>query len=101
MSNIENDDPAEIVHRIRGANGQTANLFVVETYAGTDKFVVDSDGDVTVTGNFTLTGSRIYWRDGDYGDSGHEYAQGNGGQSALWSRIRGRTTSRSGRDVRN
>ena len=46
--------------RIRGANGQTANLFVVETYAGTDKFVVDSDGDVTVTGNFTLTGSLAY-----------------------------------------
>ena len=60
MSSNENDDPAEIGMRIRGANGQTANLFVVETYAGTDKFVVDSDGDVTVTGNFTLTGSLAY-----------------------------------------
>lgn len=60
MSSNENSDPAQIGMRIRGANGQTANLFVVEVYGGTDKFVIDSDGDVTVSGNFTLTGSLAY-----------------------------------------
>jgi len=50
----------EITQKITGASGQTANLFVVEVYGGTDKFVIDSDGDVTVTGNFTLTGSLAY-----------------------------------------
>lgn len=60
MSSNENADPAQIGMRIRGANGQTANLFVVEVYGGTDKFVIDSDGDVTVSGNFTLTGSLAY-----------------------------------------
>ncbi len=60
MSSNENADPAEIGMRIRGANGQTANLFVVEVYGGTDKFVIDSDGDVTITGALTLTGTMAF-----------------------------------------
>ncbi len=36
------------------ANGQTANAFVVESYDGTDKFVIDANGDIT-TANWNVT----------------------------------------------
>ena len=57
---IDSVQPTVITQKITGASGQTANLFVVEVYGGTDKFVIDSDGDVVITGNLTLTGSMAY-----------------------------------------
>lgn len=60
MPTIQSDDPNVITERIRGANGQTENLFVVEVYAGTDKFVIDASGNVIITGNLALTGTMAY-----------------------------------------
>jgi parallel beta-helix repeat protein len=51
MPTILSDDPNVITERVRGANGQAENLFVVETYNGTDRFVIDKDGNMTFPGN--------------------------------------------------
>ncbi len=75
MASTENNDPAEIVHRIRGANGQTADLLVVEQYDGTDVFKVDKDG--VISGSYTTpydpdAQSYIVWKSGStyYAKSG-------------------------------
>ena len=71
MSSNENDDPAQIGMRVRGANGQTANLFVVEQYDGTDVFKVSKDGYVTKQFD-PDSASYIVWKSGStyYAKSG-------------------------------
>lgn len=50
MSSNENADPAQIGMRIRGANGQTADLLAVEQFDGTDVFKVTKDGAIFAKG---------------------------------------------------
>jgi parallel beta-helix repeat protein len=63
MSSNENADPAQIGMRIRGANGQTADLLAVEKYDGTDVFKVDKDGYITKLLD-PNTPSFIIWKSG-------------------------------------
>jgi len=60
MSSNENSDPAQIAHRVRMANGQTADGFVVEKYDGTNVFSVDPDGNATISGTSYASPEKIH-----------------------------------------
>jgi len=63
MSNTISNDPNVITLRVRGANGQATDMFVVEKYDGTDVFVVDKDGNVTTALDVRGT-SYVVWKSG-------------------------------------
>jgi hypothetical protein len=53
---VESDDPNKITIEIRAANGQAVDMFAVKTYGGVDVFVLDKDGVLVHTGDYSLIG---------------------------------------------
>jgi hypothetical protein len=51
--------PDDIALTVRGVSGQTANLFVVESHDGTDRFVVNNDGYSTTNNIQSAGGMRV------------------------------------------
>jgi hypothetical protein len=51
--------PDDIALTVRGVSGQTANLFVVESHDGTDRFVVNNDGYSTTNNIQAAGGFRV------------------------------------------
>jgi hypothetical protein len=56
-SEIFQRDAAVDILTITGVAGQTGDFLVLQNSGGTERFVVDKDGDITLGGDLTITGS--------------------------------------------